>query len=459
VRLVTCGLAAGIGVLLGGIQLLPTLEAASLSTRMGLEREFALTYSLHPYNLFQFWSPYFFTRGAYSEGDYMWFHDFGIYSGAILLAGGIWVWGRRRQLQDRRALIGWAAAFAAVSLVLALGRYGGLAVLLSHVPGLQSLRAPVRHIVLVQFALAVLAAIAVDDLIAIVQRRRAPADRLMPALWLPTALGVLTTLGLNSGLLGYGSHTFSTAAAAAPGVAIAAATAGLVMLAGRGRRWAIPLLVVVTAADLAAWGVRFVYHEPAKGIEQLTRDVAPPPPDPASAYAAAPERGPYRHDVLVLRGYRLTTGYAGLFPATHYPLHSDTALRLAGTRWSFTADGARQAVEGSAERVRLLGGQGGPGSGAARLVVDRPGYLVAEVQAPGPHILALTERFHAGWSATADGRPLRLVRVEEDFLGCEVDADVRSVTFRFMPRSFVRGAYVTAAGVLLLAAALAVWPK
>jgi uncharacterized membrane protein YfhO len=85
---------------------------------------------------------------------------------------------------------------------------------------------------------------------------------------------------------------------------------------------------------------------------------------------------------------------------------------------------------------------------------------VAEVEPSGPAVLALTERFHSGWSATADGRPLRVVRVDEDFLGCEVDAGVRRVTFRFMPRSVVRGAYVTLGGVLLLAAAaLAVWPK
>ena len=59
--------------LLGGIQLLPTAAAAAHSTRMGLSGEFALTFSLHPYNLLQLWSPYFFARGAYSDGDAMLF--------------------------------------------------------------------------------------------------------------------------------------------------------------------------------------------------------------------------------------------------------------------------------------------------------------------------------------------------------------------------------------------------
>ena len=60
--------------------------------------EFALTLSLHPFNLFQLWSPYFFGRGAYSVGEPMLFHEFGIYSGAILQVALIWVWIRRRAL-------------------------------------------------------------------------------------------------------------------------------------------------------------------------------------------------------------------------------------------------------------------------------------------------------------------------------------------------------------------------
>ena len=106
--------AVALGVLLGGIQLLPSAETAAQSMRMGLSREFALTYSLHPANLIQLWSPYFFARGAYSEDDYMWFHEFGIYSGAILPVALIWVWIRRHALPERRALIAALTAFAAV---------------------------------------------------------------------------------------------------------------------------------------------------------------------------------------------------------------------------------------------------------------------------------------------------------------------------------------------------------
>ena len=104
--------------------------------------------------------------------------------------------------------------------------------------------------------------------------------------------------------------------------------------------------------------------------------------------------------------------------------------------------------------MRLLDEQGKPSTGSARLSVDRPGQLVAEVDAPGRRVLAFTERFHDGWSATIDGAPLQTVRVEEDFLGCVVDAGVHRVTLRFMPKSFVYGSVLSAIGAALLAGVL-----
>ena len=48
------------------------------------------------------------------------------------------------------------------------------------------------------------------------------------------------------------------------------------------------------------------------------------------------------------------------------------------------------------------------------------------------------------------------MKVEDDFLGCAVDAGVHRVTFRFMPRSFVYGSIVSAIGIALLAGFLIV---
>ena len=458
-RLVPCAAAVLIGTLLGGIQLLPTADVVAHSDRMSFTPDFALTYSLHPVNLLQMWSPYVFEAGAWSNVDPRWFHEFGIYSGAILPIALIWVWIRRRALPARRPLITAVTVFAAVTLLLAFGRYGVLAGLLSHLPVFRSLRAPTRYIVLVQFALAILAAITFEDLIAIANRRSAAISRAMPTLWIPAALGIVTTLALNTGVLPYGPHTFSRAAAAAEGPAFVLAVTVLVFLAGRQVRWALGALIVVTAADLAAWGLAYVYREPPLTIEELTRGIPEAPADPANSYAFAPLRGPYRTDILVLRGYRLTSGYVGLFPAPFYPLDSETTARLSGTKWFFTPDVVRHVFQGAVERVRLLDDQGHAATGTASIVLDRPGHLVVDVVAPGGRTLALTERFHDGWLATVEDVPLPVVRVEHDFLGCVVEAGAYRVSFHFMPRSFVYGSLVSALGVALLAGVLIIGLK
>jgi len=451
--LLTCAAAFGVGVLLGGVQLLPSVDAALHSQRNGIPREFALTYSMHPSNLIQLWSPYFFEQGAFTNTDFLWLHELGIYSGAILPVALIWVWMRRRALRERRRLITAATVFAALTLVLALGSYGRLDVLLTYLPVLGSLRAPVRYIVLTQFALMVLAAILIEDLVAIAERRSAPTTGTMTALWIPAGLSAATTFMLAARLARpYTNHIAASVPTTMIGLAFVTVVTVLVFRAGRGSRGALAALVLVTMADLGMWGVRFIYREKPKTITSLIQGVLPAPGEPADSYAAATADGPYRSDLLVMRGYRLTTGYVGLYPASRYPLEGDIAGRLSGTRWRFTLDGRRYPEKDSVARIRLLTEDGRDATGQANLAVDRPGHLVAHVEAPERRILALTERFHPGWSATSDGRPVPTVPVEGDFLGCIVDAGVHRVEFEFMPRSFVYGVLMSAAGAVALVA-------
>jgi hypothetical protein len=306
----------------------------------------------------------------------------------------------------------------------------------------------------VQLALAILAAITLDDLIAIVEKRTAAVSAAMLGLWIPAALAIATTLALNTGVLPYGPQTFSRAGAAAVGAAFVLVVTVLVFLAGRQVQWAIGALVIVTAADLGAWGIRYVNHEPAQTIEELTHGIPQAPANAADSYAFSASRGIYPN-ILVMRGYRLTTGYVGLFPAMFNPYGSESTARLSGAKWSFTSDGARQRLQGGVERVRLLDAQGHAATGMASIILDRPGHLVVDVNAPGRRILAFTERFHDGWSATIDNVRLQTVRVEQDFLGCVIDGGgAQRVTLRFMPLSFVYGSIVSAIGAALLAGVL-----
>ena len=457
VRILPCAAAVAIGILIGGLQIVPTADAAAHSMRTATTREFALSFSLHPYNLAQLWSPYVFREGAFSGYEYLWFHEFGIYSGAILPVALAWVWIRRAAI-GRRPLIVGATAFAALGLILALGRYGGLAGLLTHVPVLDSLRAPARYVVLAQVALAILAAITVEDLEAIGEGRRDAPAGLLPALWIPAALALVTAVAVYAAVLPQAFLDAARIRGAAEGVAIVAGVTLLVRLAGRGQRWALGALVVAIAADLGAYGLAFVYREPPRTIPQLIQAVPHAPGPQEDRYAAAPDAGPYRSNLLVMRGYRLTNGYVGLFPASHRPFDDETARRLSGTRWVFTNDGDRLLVEGGVARARLLDLQGRDAGGTLRVVVDRPGHFVVHVDAPDARVLAFTERFHDGWSATVDAAPQATTRVEGDFLGCVINSGPHRVELRFTPRSFRIGAIASATGAALLAAVVMLWP-
>jgi hypothetical protein len=450
--------AMAIGVLLGGLQVLPSADAIAHSDRAALGADFSLAYSLHPLNLLQLWSPQALIGGSYTADDHPWLHEFGIYSGALLPVALIWVWTRRAALDHRRRLIVWATVFAGVLLLLALGRYGGLAKALGYLPVIGSMRAPARYIVLVQFALSLLAVVTLEDLLAIRDGRAAPA-RPSPALWIPLLLGVATTAAFNGHLLFYARHEAASVAAAAPGVALVGVVTLLVVLAARRVRWAAPVLIAVAAADLGLYGIGFVYQEPAMSIPRLLVAVKPAPTRPADSYAAAPDDGPFVKNLLVVKGYRLTTGYVGFFPAAHHPLNGPDAIRLGGALWTFTPDGHRRQDGGGVARVRLLDANGQQTAGLAEMILDRPGHLSAAIRVESPRILAFTERFHHGWTATADGRPIETVRIEGDFLGCRVDPGVSVVELRFAPRSFRNGVLVSIAGAVLLAGALFIWPR
>jgi hypothetical protein len=473
-RLLPLTLAGLTGALIGAVQVVPTVDASERSIRPLLTSDFALTFSLHPINLLQLWSPYVFADRVFSRLDHPWVHEFAIYSGSIAMVGLPWLWIRRRALRHRTALVATMSAVAVVAIVLALGRYGGLDVLLARLPVLELLRAPTRYIVVAQFALAMLAVIVFQDLSTLGPEGRRLRSRELLLLCLPALASVATTLAWNSGMLPAGGYPLSTLPRAGIGTAFVVVTTALVVLSARRVAWALPALIVVTALDLGSYGVSYVWRTPPQTIASLVGNVPPPPEDPG-ARAAFVEDQVVDGDILVLAGYRLVSGYVGLYPATTIPFDAPTAVALAGARWLFSKTDWRSPMPG-VDRARLLAEAKashdvardldtvdlyktalvprglvltGP-PGIARVLEDRPGHLVVETSAPGRQLLSIAERYHRGWSATANGQPLRVLPVHGDFLGCIVEGGTHRVELRFMPSSFVQGAWLTGAGLLLL---------
>jgi len=481
-RLVPIAFAIGTGLLIGGVQLLPTLDMAAGSIRPLVPRTFALEFSLHPLNVIQFWSPYGFVERFYEIHEPHYLREFGAYSAAILLVALPWIWVRRRSLERERLLIVRAAlAFAALSLVLAFGRYGGLYPALTHLPVLGTMRAPARYVGLVQLSLIVIAAIAVDDLLAFGSGNGKISRRDVVVLCIPAALSLATTLAFNA--LPFARHAglpFSSLPRAAVGTALMAAVTACMILTARRTKWGPAALVLVTAIDLGLWGVRETWRTPPQTLASLTERIPPPGPgDERNVYVLDPE---LPGNLATMKGYRLATGYVGLPPRTNYHISSIVSLQLSGTHYHFSLAGGKEPIPDPVARVRLLTRAevtdsfyrdfarvdlheaalidrpiepltGPPGD--AHVVVDRPGDITVDTEAPGRQLLASSERYYPGWRATVDGEETAVVAVHGDFVGCVVAPGRHRVRFWFAPRSFGMGVWTTFAGLAALFVAVA----
>jgi len=475
-----------VGGLLGGVQLLPLLDAVRTSERTGWPVASSLAFSLAPVDMVQLWLPVAFRDRPSIE--WLGVHEFIVYNGAFCTAAIAWVVVRRREL-ERYGLSLALLLFAALGLLLAFGKYGGLYTSLLALPGFSWFRAPSRHLVLYHLSISIIAAIVFEDLAALARRRERIAWQ---RLWPLAFLGALSvaTMAVTSRMVVWRGFHLSTLSEAIPWVLLMLVVLSLFVATARGARWALPMLIVIAAADQGFFGFRYVLsdpNQPMQSVEALAAG-APTPPGARQGDLLQPYRGFGLANVPILRGFPVWTGYVGLTPALQLtPSHDRVDERLAGAKWRMTHFPAVEPIPDPAARARLLSTvkvssdiaadvhhidvldealvtepvpelTGPPGF--VRIVEDRPGLISVETTASGRQLLALTERFHAGWQVSdrlvasdrvadvvASARP---IPVYGDFLGYVVEAGTHRVTFQFRPKSFYRGLIVTAAGLLLV---------
>ena len=99
---------------------------------------------------------------------------------------------------------------------------------------------------------------------------------------------------------------------------------------------------------------------------------------------------------------------------------------------------------------------GSPPPGRAQVSADHGEQLDVDVDAARPALLVVTDAWHPGWSATVDGRPAELRRVDGTFRGVAVPAGRHRVVMRFRPPGMTTAvplAGLGGAGLLALAAA------
>ena len=285
------------------------------------------------------------------------------------------------------------------------------------------------------------------------------------------------------------------------GPLVLAAAAVLLSLAVRGARFAVVGLVLLAAGDQALYGLGGVigWHD------FVTRQQAVGFLDTNSFLPQAGEsrllRGNFPN-LYLLRGHRLLDGYVALTPSRQLDYHQPNALRVAQVEYAhedfFAGTPAPPGAEkrdrgwyrlpGALPRVRLVADarvstspatdiahvdvaqtalvthdlrlRGGvPGS--ARLLIDNPGDITIDVDAPVAQLLVVSESFHEGWRATIDDAPAAVERVNGDFLGAVVPIGPHEVRFAFRPTHLLVGRYASFAGViaaLILLGSLA-WPR
>ena len=399
--------------------------------------------------------------------------EYAVYGGGVVLMLAVWwvacQWKARRA--DRFGMH--VAGFGVVGLWLATGSYGKLYYLQTWLPLVSQFRAPVRYTVFTQWALAVLAALAVARL---VRRDRedgpggAPDERgPLVAVWGVVVLAAASAVWLPM--------PGAAPAAIWAGPLVLGLSAALLTLAARGVRVAVVVLVLAAAADQALYGLNgmiawqdFVTRPQALGFLD-TNSFLP------KAGETRLVRGNYPN-LYLLANHRFLDGYVAIAPSRQLDYHQPNALRVAQVEYAHAdffagtplPDGAEPRdrgwfrVPGALPRARLVtdarvsthaggrhradrcdahrardarngarGRRGGAAPGAARIVADLPGDIAVEVKAASRQLLVVSESFDAGWRAALDGQPVPVERVNGDFLGAVVPAGSHTVRLQFRP--------------------------
>lgn len=479
-----------IGLLLGAIQLLPTWDCLQHSERSKATLAFLMEGSWLPTNLLQVFAPYLLKGRTFGGNT----GEYGLYFGAVPLFLVYWLLYRHRLQGKRRELARCVGAFLLFAMILAFGRFGGLAMLQTYLPVVGTFRVPARALVLVNLAAAILAGIGFEEIRQVKDRQRRTDVAELGRRLTIFSLVVLTALSLAVGLR-YGTQYLSAWPGLLAGPALVAAGSVMCHGLGQGRAWAVPAVVLFTAGDLGYYG--FSYEMlPAVASSVESSEVVPPPPgrpgdriiaDPTTFGAGA---GRYMGDFFIEAGFTHVDGYAGLEPQTR--LFSEppsvSALRAAAVRWvcgSATSEPpkgltrvnemwwmvpdplprirlATRAIETSrpshdikdidvettvlVERPLVLAGGA---VGHATLAHEEPGRMTIQTDALSEQILVVSDRYHSGWSAEIDGSRVPVLRVNGDFMGCVVPTGRHTAVWTFQPLSLLWGARITMVGAFL----------
>ncbi|HEV2862740.1 MAG TPA: YfhO family protein [Pyrinomonadaceae bacterium] len=343
------------GVLLAAVQILPTFELLRNSPRAEATYDFFTSFSMPPRFALNFLAPYLSGGGAWGiyRAPYVGPSFFGEYVGYVglmtIMLASVAVWARRD------AWTKFWAAVAVVCLVLAFGRFVpfGLYKVIYYVPVLNLFRVPARHLMEVEFALALLAGRGLT----VIAAARGDARLTRKVLVVGSGVLLLACVAVTAGrpddfklARAVQAVTLLRAPELFMPILIAGASAWALWFFARGKGWrrgAVALPLAVLAVDLFLWGqaggwrvsspgpesplwrepatVQYVRERGAGGPYRILTAEHPFDPDvPASTDAP---RGVLRlalqPDTYMMHGVENAAGYGGFWLARYSRLAGD----------------------------------------------------------------------------------------------------------------------------------------
>ncbi len=348
-------LAKALGVAIGAVQLLPTLDALSESVRAAVDADFASAGSLHPLNLLQLVAPYLLATRVVGQNT----HELGLYVGAVPLLLAMIALTRGRvekpdiaetpQREFPTETVHWFAIVLVVfGLLLSLGEHGPIHWLVSRLPIVSQMRFPCRAIVLIQFGVAILAAIGFAKLLTTNER----------TLGLPVWLCVVASFVVPGVAAGLWPTYLAGPSMIAIGPLLFCAAAALLYFAVNCRdnsallntnrqaarslkcfsqRIAIYGLVALTAVDLGMYGLSYAVYRDVQPLDDFIATTSAPTGQPNGRVVLETLQTADKHRAgnrILLKGWQRADGYAGLEPAKQLDYQSPFTWVVAGVTWT-----------------------------------------------------------------------------------------------------------------------------
>lgn len=479
-------IAAGLilGLFLGAVQLVSTLILVQQSARGSLSAVMRYDFSLHPLNLLQFASPYIFRnlaagnwiRGmAAGPGTYVEnISEFAVYPGMIAMILVMVALRRKDGLvtAEFRPRIRAIVLLMGVGLLLMLGRYGILFPLMGTLPFVREFRCAARYISYVQFGVAILAGLGLEDLLGKDFRRPPRMIWFVPLISAGVLLVAVPLLHVCSPPRP--PLASSTRILSGPLLAVLGC---LLVHASRARRSAAVLLAVAAVADLSIYGMHILVPIEKLPMHELQKLSA--------AYETPPEiNREYRLEAPANSGiwnaFLLSNGYCGIPPRE--PLENYVAAPLR-YRLSSTArvweDGAWLDVPSPLPRFRLVPKLAHdteenrvrelsewalvsdptlilpelPGIAAGSLVVqsDTPHQIAIRAECPVANVLVCSDRYDSDWRASIEGTEVPILPLYGwSMRGILLPAGISNVVMSYRPTSVYRAAAVSGLALLVI---------